>query len=130
MALPLIWFYISQRTLSAVIGNASSSAHLSCGVPQGSNLGPLLFSICMIPLGQVSHNHNIQFHRDADDTQFYVPLTSSNSTSLVFLSACLADIQRFMSSDNLLQRSADKSGAVLSFSSSDLISSTVLALLQ
>lgn len=39
-ALHLLHSYLSDRTLSLVVGNASfSSAHLTCGVPQESVLG-------------------------------------------------------------------------------------------
>ena len=112
-ALNLLRSYLSERTFSVVFGNtSSSSARLSCGVPQGSILGPLLFSIYMLPLGHIIQKHNIHFHCYADDTQLYVPLTSSDPTSLASLMACLADIQCWMS-HNFLQLNADKSEVLL-----------------
>lgn len=112
-ALQLMSSYLTGRTVSVEIGNATSSpAPLIHGVPQGSILGPLLFSIYMLPLGQIIRKHNIHFHCYADDTQLYLPLNTSNPNCLASLKACLADLQNWMSA-NFLQLNSNKSEILL-----------------
>lgn len=52
-ALSLLHSYLSNRMFSVSLGNFLM-AQLSCGVPQGCVLGPLIFSIYMLPFGHVS----------------------------------------------------------------------------
>ncbi len=90
------WFqsYLSDRTFSVHLGQYSSTvALLSCGVPQGSILGPLLFSLYMLPLGSIFRRHNISFHCFADDVQFYLPIKICSKDSLQPLLNCLKDIK-------------------------------------
>ena len=58
-----------------VSGKYSDPAHLHYGVPQGSVLGPALFSDNSSPVASLIRSFKITAHCYADDTQLYVPFT-------------------------------------------------------
>ena len=69
----LSWFrsYLSGRHQRVKIGDCfSSPLNISCGVPQGSVLGPLLFTLYTTPLSLVINRYHLSHHLYADDTQF------------------------------------------------------------
>ena len=85
--LSLNWFrsYITNRSQSVVIDQYESATHFpSQGVPQGSVLGPLAFTLFASPLEDIIKNHDISCMLYADDTQMYLTLVQQRSqTSIV-----------------------------------------------
>ena len=99
---PLDWFgsYLSENTQCVSINGTISPAHqLSCGVPQGSVLGPRLFTIYTQLLGDIICMHDVNFHLYADDTQLDLACKQDDCPqiqreTLCRFEACNADIRR------------------------------------
>ena len=71
--------YLDGRTQSVRMGSYSSTVtSCSVDVPQGSILGPLLFSAYTSPLSTIAKSHQVFQQQYADDTQLYVALSPIN----------------------------------------------------
>uniref|UniRef100_A0A8C4SGV0 Reverse transcriptase domain-containing protein n=1 Tax=Erpetoichthys calabaricus TaxID=27687 RepID=A0A8C4SGV0_ERPCA len=111
----LNWFesYLAGRKFFVSCGNYNSKTHdILYGVPQGSILGPLLFSIYMLPLGQIISGHNVSYHSYADDTQLYLSIAPDDPKSLDSLTQCLTCISEWMNS-NFLKLNKEKTEILL-----------------
>ena len=112
----LDWFesYLTGRSQRIKLGNClSSRSDLSFGVPQGSVLGPLLFTLYTTPLSSLVSGHAIPHHLYADDSQLYVSFSSGDSAAaLNCLQSCLASVQSWMST-NKLKLNPDKTEFLL-----------------
>ena len=99
----LRWFasYLRNHCQAIKIGSTLSElSNLIYGVPQGSVLGPLLFSLYTTPLSKIICLHpHIKFYFYADDTQLYIHISHKNA--LAKLNACLRDVQEWMSLSKL-----------------------------
>ena len=89
-ALDWLRSYLNTRSCYVRIGNSvSTTTHCDTGVPQGSCLGPVLFSLFTTPLSNVLSKFSVKFHQYADDTQIYLSVNKDNCTTAALeLAAC------------------------------------------
>lgn len=108
----LAWLssFTCDRSMSVSMNSHSSfRTPVTCGVPQGSVLGPLLFIMYMSDVVSVVTKHNLSIHTFADDIQIYGTCSLSQSSVLSSrLSLCLDDVIAWFSQHRLLLNS-DKS---------------------
>ena len=100
-ALSWLETYLEARTQRVKIDDAiSEPIPLTCGVPQGSVLGPILFTIYTMPMQRIVRKHGVVYHKYADDTQLYVtynPTVPGDMQSAVKqLEDCIAEIRGWM----------------------------------
>ena len=105
----LTWFqsYLKDRSQRIVIqGAKSASFNLKYGVPQGSCLGSLLFSLYASELLTIVSHHLPTPHCYADDTQLYLAFKPDALTkqdpAVAAMEACLRDIRQWMIRDKLM----------------------------
>ncbi len=111
----LRWFrsYLSDRYHFVYLnGESSQLSPVKYVVPQGSVLGPLLFEIYMLPLGNIIKKYGISFHCYADDTQLYISIRSDETSKLSKLTECVKNVKDWMN-NNFLLLNSDKTEILL-----------------
>ena len=93
-ALSWIKSYLTNRSQKVkAAGQFSKEANLPFGVPQGSILGPILFSLYTSPIGDIAARNGLCVHLYADDTQLYVTLDNRMS-ALDSIKRCITEIKK------------------------------------
>jgi len=110
-ALRWIETYLRDRKQYVLSGN-ERSATTSCayGVPQGSVLGPFLFSVYVSPIADIIKEHGVQYHQYADDTQLYIAAKSDQDIKR--LEVCTVAVRDWFTQNGMLLN-PDKSEVLL-----------------
>ena len=107
VGIPLTWVksYLSERTFSIKIDNHySSTCKMYYGVPRGYVLGPLLFSLYILPLKNIISNFpSVKYNIFADDIQWYIELpVIANSSDNVALIDCNNMVKNWFLQNSLM----------------------------
>ena len=97
----LLKSYLTNRFQRTSVGASfSEPVHLQFGVPQGSVLGPVLFTLYTSSLATLLEAHNVAYHFYADDTQIYIRIDSIEDVKGK-LSSLINDIKIWMNGRKL-----------------------------
>ena len=115
-AMAWIKSYLADRFQSVQIGSQSSKpCRMTCGVPPGSVLGPILFTIYTSPLGEKIKEHGMNYHFYADDCQLlksFSPTSEGVFDTVKEIETCSKDIKDWMN-NNYLKLNDTKTEAIL-----------------
>ena len=100
----LDWFrYLCNKSVFVVVkGKQSQPQLLEFGVPQGSVLGPVLYTMYTSPLGNLIKHHSMPYHMYADDTQLYKSAKAGQILSVLKdTTKCFVSVKAWMTQNKL-----------------------------
>ena len=116
-ALEWLQSYLANRTQCVQVnGKTSPSVSLKFGVPQGSVLGPLLFTMYTAPLFDIIEAHLQHISAYADDNTLYqhfkAPTEMDSVDAISCMEECLTDVKHWMHK-NMLKMNDSKTEFML-----------------
>ena len=112
----LQWFssYLTDRTHYVSLSNhCSAFTHVHSGVPQGSVLGPMLFTMYIKPLSVIIDSHSIIHHSFADDLQLLMSAPQDRISELLHtMQSCISDVKSWATA-NMLKLNDNKTELML-----------------
>ena len=101
----LQWFssYLTDRTHYVLLSNhCSAFAPVHSGVPQGSVLGPIFFTMYIKPLSAIIDSHIIIHHSFADNLQLQMSAPSDRISELLHsIQSCISDVKALATANML-----------------------------
>ena len=101
----LQWFssYLTDRTHYVSLSNdCSTFAPVHSCVPQGSVLGPMLFTMYVKPLSAIIDSHSIIHHSFADDLQLQIFAPPDRISELLHsMQSCMSDVKAWATANML-----------------------------
>jgi hypothetical protein len=102
----LSWFesYLSDRFYKISCNQALSAPEImTCGVPQGSVLGPVLFSLFINSISEGIKNHQIHHVMYADDLQIFIRSAPEKiDNTIEIMESCLVDVKQWLETSGLV----------------------------
>ena len=112
----LQWFssYLTDRTHSVSLSNhCSDFAPVHSGVPRGSVLGPMLFTMYIKPLSAIIDSYSIIHHSSADDIQLQMYAPPDRIYELLHsMQPCISDVKAW-ATVNMLELNHNKTELML-----------------
>ena len=112
----LQWFssYLTDRThYVSLCNHCSDFAPVHSGVPQGSVLGPMLFTMYIKPLSAIIDSHSIIHNSFADDLQLQMSAPPDRISELLHsMQSCISDVKAWATA-NMLKLNDSKTELML-----------------
>ena len=112
----LQWFssYLADRTHNVILSiHCNAFAPVHSDVPQGSVLGPILFSMYTKPLSVIIDSHSIIHHSFADDLQLHMSAPPDDISELLHsMQSCGGDVKAW-ATVNMLKLIDNKTKLIL-----------------